>query len=97
MNTNVKIGIVLDNKVNKWALQRFEPLADKYDITVFVGQRNDYDVSSIVLKKVFLSHSQEFGLALRNPLEAYKRILHAPYKRTYFYYFSLQKYLKKWI
>lgn len=90
----MKIGIILDNKVNKWALQRFEPLKDKYDITVFVGERNDYDVSSIDLKKVFLDHKKEIALALRHPAEAYKRILKVPFKRMDFYYFSLQKYLK---
>jgi glycosyltransferase involved in cell wall biosynthesis len=89
----MKIGIVLDNKVNKWASQRFEPLADTHDITVFVGQRNDYDVSSIKLKKIFLSHSKETVLALKNPSTAYKRIVRAPYKRMDYYYFSLQKYL----
>ncbi len=89
----MKIGIVLDNKVNKWALQRFEPLADKYDITVFVGQKNDFDVSSIELKKIFLSHSKETVLALKNPSTAYKRIVRPPYKRMDFYYFSLQQYL----
>ena len=93
MGKKLKIGIVLDNKVNKWALQRFEPLKDKYDITVFVGQRNDYDVSAIGLKKIFLSHSSEIVLVLKNPATAYKRILRAPYKRMDFYYFSLQKYL----
>ena len=89
----MKIGIVLDNKVNKWALQRFEALSDKHDISVFVGQRNDYDVSSIDLKKISLSHSRETVLALQDPLEAYKRILRPPFKRMDFYYFSLQRYL----
>ncbi len=89
----MKIGIVLDNKVNKWALQRFEPLADKYDITVFVGRRNDFDVSSIELKKIFLSHGKETVLALKNPSTAYKRIVRTPYKRMDYYYFSLQQYL----
>ncbi|HDN95365.1 MAG TPA: glycosyltransferase family 1 protein [Nitrospirae bacterium] len=94
MGNKLKIGIILDNKVNKWALQRFEPLKDKYDITVFVGQRNGYDITSIELKKVFLSHSREIALLLQHPVEAYKRVLRAPYKRMDFYYFSLQKYLK---
>jgi len=94
MGKKLKIGIILDNKVNKWAIQRFEPLKDKYDITVFVGERNDYDVSSIELEKVFLDHKKEIVLALRHPAEAYKRILKAPHKRMDFYYFSLQKYLK---
>ncbi|HDK41041.1 MAG TPA: hypothetical protein ENG93_00115, partial [Nitrospirae bacterium] len=94
MGNKLKIGIILDNKVNKWALQRFEPLQDKYDITVFVGQRNGYDVTSIALKKVFLSHSREIALLLQHPVEAYKRIFRVPYKRMDFYYFSMQKYLK---
>ncbi|MEK6679212.1 MAG: glycosyltransferase family 4 protein [Nitrospirota bacterium] len=90
----MKLGIVLDNKVNKWALQRFEPLKDKLDVTVFVGERNDYDIKSIDLHKWQLTHAEEISLAVRNPFTAYKRIIRAPYKRMDFYYFSLQKYLK---
>ncbi len=90
----MKIGILLDNKVNKWALQRFEPLIDKHDITVFVGQRNDYDVSSIAFKKQPLCHSKEILSALQSPAIAYKRFVRAPHKRMDFYYFSLQNYLK---
>ena len=89
-----KLGIVLDNKVNRWALQRFEPLKNDVDITVFVGQRNDYDVKSIDLYKRQLSHAEEISLAIKNPLIAYKRIIKAPYKKMDFYYFSLQRYLK---
>lgn len=89
-----KLGIVLDNKVNSWALQRFEPLRNDIDITVFVGQRNDYDVKSIDLHKMQLTHAEEICFALRNPLAAYKRIIRAPYKRMDFYYFSLQNHLK---
>lgn len=90
----LKIGIILDNKVNKWSLQRFEPLQDKFDIMVFVGQRNDYDVSAIKLNKHYLFHSKEIAFALQNPLVAYKRVLRAPFKRMDFYYFSLKRYLK---
>ena len=89
-----KLGIVLDNKVNRWALQRFEPLKNDVDITVFVGERNDYDVKSINLNKRRLTHAEEISLAIRNPLTAYKRIIKAPYKKMDFYYFSLQKYLE---
>lgn len=89
-----KLGIVLDNKVNRWALQRFEPLKDDVDITVFVGERNDYDVKSINLNKRRLTHAEEISLAIRDPLTAYKRILNAPYKKMDFYYFSLQQRLK---
>ncbi|MEK6656834.1 MAG: glycosyltransferase family 4 protein [Nitrospirota bacterium] len=90
----MKLGIVLDNKVNKWALQRFEPLRSDIDITVFIGQRNDYDVKSIDLHKRQLTHVEEISFAIKSPLTAYKRIIKAPYKRMDFYYFSLQKYLK---
>lgn len=89
----MKLGIVLDNKVNKWALQRFEPLKEHIDITVFVGERNDYDVSSIDLNKKFLTHSEEILLALKEISTAYKRVLRSPYKKLDFYYFSLKKYL----
>jgi len=90
-----KLGIVLDNKVNKWALQRFEPLKDKFDITVFVGERNDYDVSSIDLNMRRMTRAEEISLAIRDPLIAYKRIIMPPYKKMDFYYFSLKKYLKE--
>ncbi|MDA8213829.1 MAG: glycosyltransferase family 4 protein [Nitrospiraceae bacterium] len=89
----MKLGIVLDNKVNKWALQRFEPLKDTIDITVFVGKNNDYDVSSIDLKKRHLTQAEEVSLALRDIKTAYKRIIKIPYKKTDFYYFSLKKHL----
>ena len=88
-----KIAIVLDNKINRWALQRFEPLKTDIDITVFVGERNDYDVKSIDLNKRQLTHAEEIILAMREPLTAYKRIINAPYKKMDFYYFSLKKYL----
>lgn len=90
----MKTAIVLDNKVNKWALQRFEPLKNDFDITVFVGERNDYDVSSIDLKKKHLSHKEEIALAIKEPLTAFKRNFSAPYKRMDYYYFSLKKHIK---
>ncbi|MBI4843559.1 MAG: glycosyltransferase family 4 protein [Nitrospirae bacterium] len=90
----MKIGIVLDNKISKWALQRFEPLKETCDITVFVGERNDYDVSAIGLKKKFLSKKEEISLALRDPVTAFNRFVKAPYKKMDFYYFSLRKHLK---
>lgn len=90
----MKAGIVLDNKVHKRVLQHFEPLREKIDMTVFVGERNDYDTGIIDLKKHQLRHSEETGLALRTPLEAYRRILGAPFKKMDFYYFSLKKYLE---
>ncbi|MBI5047358.1 MAG: glycosyltransferase family 4 protein [Deltaproteobacteria bacterium] len=90
----MKLGIVLDNKVNKWALQRFEPLKDRFDITVFAGERNDYDVSSIDLNIKRLTRAQEISLAIKDPLTAYRRIIRAPFKKMDFYYFSLKKYLK---
>jgi glycosyltransferase involved in cell wall biosynthesis len=91
----VKLGIVLDNKINKWALQRFEPLRDKADITVFIGEKNDYDVSSIDLSKRNLTHTEEAILAIKEPATAYRRIIRAPFKKVDFYYFSLKKYLKE--
>jgi glycosyltransferase involved in cell wall biosynthesis len=90
----MKLGIVLDNKINKWAMQRFEPLKEEFDITVFIGERNDYNVRSIDLDKKFLNHKEEIALALRDPVTAFKRTLKAPFKKMDFYYFSLRKYLK---
>ena len=91
----MKLGIVLDNKINKWAIQRFEPLRDKADITVFIGEKNDYDVGSIDLSKKNLTHTEEAILAIKEPATAYRRIIMAPYKKMDFYYFSLKKYLKE--
>ncbi len=90
----MKVGIVLDNKVNRWALQRFEPLKEVLDITVFVGERNDYDVSGIGLRKVFLTHGEEARFALKDPVTAYRRVLGSPFKKMDFYYFSLRRLLK---
>ena len=90
----MKIGIVLDNSVNKWGLQRFEPIGDEHDITVFIGERNKYDVSAIKLKKHLLRHKEERLLALKSPLATYRRVLGAPYRKMDFYYFSLNKYLE---
>jgi glycosyltransferase involved in cell wall biosynthesis len=89
----MKTGIVLDNKVHKRVLQHFEPLRDRIDMTVFVGERNDYDTGIIDLNKHQLRHSEETSLALKAPVEAYRRILGAPFKKMDFYYFSLKKYL----
>ncbi len=90
----MKIGIAVDGKANKWGLQRFEPLRNEHDITVFIGERNTYDVRAIELKKHFLRHSEEILLALKSPATAYKRIIAAPYRKMDFYYFSLRRYLK---
>ncbi len=90
----MKIGIVMDNKINKWGVQRFEPLKDELDITLFVGQRNRCETDSIKLKKYYLSHKEEILLGLKEPVTAYKRVFGAPYSKMDFYYFSLQKYLK---
>jgi glycosyltransferase involved in cell wall biosynthesis len=84
---------VLDNKVNKWALQRFEPLKNEIDIMVFIGENNDYDTSAIDLKKKQLTHFKEIKLALKDSVTAYKRIVKSPFKKMDFYFFSLRKYL----
>lgn len=93
MKKLTKIGIVLDNKISKWSIQRFEPLKDSFDITVFVGERNDFDVSSIDLNKRFLTSREELTLGAKDPAAAYSRIIKAPHRKMDFYYFSLGKYL----
>ncbi|MBI5238205.1 MAG: glycosyltransferase family 4 protein [Deltaproteobacteria bacterium] len=93
MKKTAKIGIVLDNKISKWSLQRFEPLRDIFDITVFVGERNDFDVRSIGLNKRFLTSREELTLGAKDPAAAYSRIIKAPHRKMDFYYFSLGKYL----
>lgn len=90
----MKIAILLDNKVNVWTLQFFEPLKDVFSITVFVGERNDYDTSITTLPRHFLTHTEEVNLALHSPLIAMSRINLGRFKKTDYYYFSLKKYLK---
>ncbi len=94
MRKTAKIGIVLDNKVSKWPLQRFEPLKGVFDMTVFVGERNDFDVSSIDLNKRFLTSREELALGAKDPAAAYSRIVKAPHRKMDFYYFSLGKHLE---
>ncbi|MBI5788471.1 MAG: glycosyltransferase family 4 protein [Candidatus Schekmanbacteria bacterium] len=90
---SMKLGIVLDNRVNKWSMQRFEPMKEEIDITVFVGERNRYDIGLMELKKQPLFHAEEILLGAREPIVAYKRFW-TSYRRMDFYYFSLKKYLK---
>ena len=40
-------------------------LRDSFDITVFVGERNDFDVSSIDLNKRFLTSREELTLGAK--------------------------------
>lgn len=90
----MRLAVVLDNKVNPWSLQRFEPLRGEVDVTAFVGQRNDYDTSSIDVRKVPLTHLGETLLALRTPVEAFRRNVLVPFKRVDYYYFSLREQLR---
>jgi len=90
----MKIAILLDNKVNVWTLQFFEPLKDVFSITVFVGERNDYNTTATTLSRHLLTHTEEMGLALRFPFTAISRLNIGGYRRTDYYYFSLKRYLK---
>ena len=90
----LKLGLVRDNKINQWALQREECLTDRLDVTLFVGERNDYDVSQIRIPKEFLTHREEILLAARSPAVAWSRIRRAPFRRADYYYHSLRKHLQ---
>ncbi|MHB9118102.1 MAG: glycosyltransferase family 4 protein [Burkholderiales bacterium] len=88
----MKIGIVWEHGVSKWTMAPFEGLSKNHDVTVFVGQKNKYDTSDVLLKKQALSKKEEFWCAVKNPKLAMK-YLRAPYKRFYFYLLSLSKYI----
>ena len=90
----MKIAILLDNKVNVWTLQLFEALKDVFLITVFVGERNDYDTTETTLSRHLLTHVEEIGLALHSPFEAVSRLNAGGHRRTDYYYFSLRRYLE---
>ncbi len=89
----LKVGLVRDNKINAWTFQREECLADRLDMTLFVGERNDYDVGQIRIPKRFLTHREELRLAARSPRLAWTRMRRSPFRRADFYYHSLRKHL----
>jgi glycosyltransferase involved in cell wall biosynthesis len=86
-----KVGLVRDNKMNPWAFPREECLADRLDMTLFVGERNEYDVSGIRIPHQMLTHREELLLAARSPRLAWERMRHAPFKRADYYFHSLRK------
>jgi glycosyltransferase involved in cell wall biosynthesis len=88
----MKIGIVWEHGVSKWTMAPFEGLAKNHDVTVFVGEKNKYDTSEVVLKMQPLSKKQELLCAIQRPSLIRKHI-EAPYKRFYFYLASLEKYI----
>lgn len=92
----MRIGIVWDNGVSKWMAQMFEPLADiaGADTTLFVGEKNKYDVKDIRLKMQRLTHREEILLGASRPAESLGRLVKAPFKKMDFYYNSLGKYLE---
>ncbi len=92
----MKIGIVWENGVSKWSTQMFEPLMDisDIDISVFIGERNKYDITDVLLKKNFLSHKKEILLGLRYFPGSVIRLARSPFKRMDFYYNSLNRYLE---
>lgn len=91
----MKIGIVWDNGVSKWMSQMFEPLADinGADATLFVGEKNKHDVKGISMKMQRLTHREEILLGAATPVQSLRRLVNAPFKKMYYYYNSLGKYL----
>src|SRR5574341_2278568 len=79
--------------MNPWTFQREECLADRLDMTLFVGERNDFDVRRIRIPKQVLTHREEFLLAARNPRRAWERWRGARISRADYYYHSLRKHL----
>jgi glycosyltransferase involved in cell wall biosynthesis len=90
----LKVALVRDNKMNPWTFQREECLADRLDMTLFVGERNDFDVSRIRIPKQVLTHREEILLAARNPRLAWERMRRVPFSRADYYYHSLRKHLE---
>jgi len=90
----VRVGLVRDNKINPWTFQREECLTGRLDITLFVGERNDYGVAQIRIPKRFLTHREEMLLAARSPRLAWTRIRQAAFRRADYYYHSLRKHLQ---
>ena len=90
----LRVAHVRDNKMNPWTFQREECLADRLDMTLYVGERNDFDISEVRIPKHVLTHREEFLLAVRNPRLAWQRMWRAPFKRADYYYHSLRKHLQ---
>lgn len=89
----LRVAHVRDNKMNPWTFQREECLADRLDMTLYVGERNDFDVSRVRIPQHVLTHREELLLAARAPGLAWARWRRAPFRRADFYYHSLRKYL----
>ncbi len=89
----LKVALVRDNKMNPWTFQREECLADRLDMTLFLGERNDFDVSRIRIPKQVLTHREELLLAARHPRLAWRRMRRVPFSRADYYYHSLRKHL----
>jgi len=90
----LRVAHVRDNKMNPWTFQREECLADRLDMTLYVGERNDFDISPVRTPKHVLTHREEFLLAARTPRLAWGRWRRAPFKRADYYYHSLRKHLE---
>lgn len=92
----MKVGIVWENGFAKWVSQMFEPLNDigGVDVTAFVGQRNKFDTSRVLLKTRPLTHAGEMFLGLSSFPSSLRRALGAPYRKMDFYRYSLRKYLE---
>lgn len=88
----MKIGIVWEHGVSKWSMAPFEGLSKNHDVTVFVGKKNKFDVSTVVQDKVFLTRKDELLSALKNPAFAWQH-LRTPYRRFYFYLNALARHI----
>lgn len=94
----MRVGIVWENGVSKWMSQMFEPLKDiqGVDLTVFIGDRNKYDISEVKLKKKILTHREELLLGFSGLPYSLSRVIKAPFKRMDFYYNSLNRHLENY-
>lgn len=89
----MKIGIVWENGVSKWAMSPFEPLMKDHEVYVFVGENNKFDHSMVELNKIHLNYKEEYLLALKQPIKSIKKQLSNPYKKMDFYFHSLSYYI----
>lgn len=94
----MRVGIVWENGVSKWMSQMFEPLKDiqGVDLTVFIGDRNKYDVSEVKLKKKMLTHREELLLGFSGLPYSLLRVMRAPFKRLDLYCNSLDRHLEQY-
>ncbi|MFH0924205.1 MAG: glycosyltransferase family 4 protein [bacterium] len=89
-----KLAIIWENSVSKWTVQLFEPLVNRFQVTLFVGDHNRYPTNTIQLPQKRLSQREEIFQGLFHPYQYVRQSFKYPGKHNDYYYNSLRKKLR---